>query len=100
MKNPLTVSILAVALTLGTVVQANAWERNVSKSGPRGDSSVTASGNCADGACEREKVRTGPNGNSVTRDGNASCADGKCTTTRNTTGPRGESVTRDSNISR
>lgn len=100
MKKLLTMSALAGVLSVAVIADANAWTRSRSVSGWRGTASVNASGSCANGTCSRQITRTGPYGNSVSRQGSASCSGGTCTGSRTTTGPNGYSVTREGTISR
>lgn len=100
MKKFLTISALASLLSVAIVADANAWSRSRSASGWRGTASVNASGSCAGGACSRQVTRTGPYGNSVSRQGSVSCGGGTCTGSRTTTGPNGNSVTREGTASR
>jgi hypothetical protein len=93
-KTILAASSLAVVLSFAAAADANAWTRATTVTGPRGTSTVTASGACANGVCSRQVTRTGPNGYSVSRQGWAQCAGGVCTTSSVTTGPRGRSVYR------
>ncbi|MFC5442630.1 hypothetical protein [Rhizobium halophytocola] len=88
------------ALSVMTFAQANAWTRDAHVYGWRGTSSVHASGSCAGGSCSRAVTRTGPYGNTATRQGSVSCAYGSCTGTRTTTGPNGGSITRSGTVSR
>ncbi|MBR0969973.1 MULTISPECIES: hypothetical protein [Bradyrhizobium] len=60
------------ALSVATAADANAWTRSATSSGPRGTSSVTATGSCANGSCSRNVTRTGPAGNTYTRTGTVS----------------------------
>ena len=55
---------------------------------------------CAIYGCSGSVTTTGPQGNTVTRSGNASCADGACTRARSVTGPQGETVTVNRSTSR
>lgn len=100
MKKLLTMSVLAGVLSVAVVADANAWTRSRSVSGWRGTASVNASGSCANGTCSRQITRTGPYGNSVSRQGAVSCGGGVCTGSRTTTGPNGNSVTREGTVSR
>ncbi|TCU79012.1 hypothetical protein EDE08_101795 [Bradyrhizobium sp. R2.2-H] len=95
MKKLLTMSALAGVLSVAVVADANAWTRSRSVSGWRGTASVNASGSCANGTCSRQITRTGPHGNSVSRQGTVTCSGGVCTGSRTTTGPNGNSVTRE-----
>lgn len=58
-----------------------------------------ARANCATYGCSGEVTRTGPYGNTVTRNGSTSCADGACTRSGTITRPRG-SATIDRSFSR
>jgi hypothetical protein len=93
-KTILAASSLAVVLSFAAAADANAWTRATTVTGPRGTSTVSASGACANGVCSRQVTRTGPNGYSVSRQGWAQCAGSVCTTSSVTTGPRGRSVYR------
>ena len=55
---------------------------------------------CATYGCSGSVTTTGPQGNTVTRSGNASCADGTCTRSLSVTGPNGETATFGRSISR
>jgi hypothetical protein len=99
-KTILTASSLAVMLSFATAADANAWTRATTVTGPRGTSTVTASGACANGVCNRQVTRTGPYGNTASRQSSAQCAGGVCTTSSVATGPRGRSVYRSSVIYR
>jgi hypothetical protein len=93
-KTILAASSLVVALSFAAAADAHAWTRTATVTGPRGTSTVTASGACAYGVCSRQITRTGPNGYSVSRQGWARCAGGVCRTASVTTGPRGRTVYR------
>jgi len=67
MKKLFLTSALIGALTVTAVADANAWTRSGSATGPRGTSSVSVTGSCANGTCTRSATRTGPAGNTVTR---------------------------------
>jgi uncharacterized low-complexity protein len=67
MKKLFILSALAGTLSIAAAADASAWTRSATSSGPRGTSSVQASGQCANGTCSRSVTRTGPAGNSVTR---------------------------------
>ncbi|RVT90022.1 hypothetical protein EOD42_24355 [Rhodovarius crocodyli] len=97
-----TFALAALVLTvgLGAAGDAGAYERRASSTGPRGTSTVDASGWCNGGSCARSITRTGPGGNSVNRSGSASCADGSCTGTSTTTGPGGQTRTRTGSVTR
>lgn len=94
MKSILTASSLAVVLSFMVAADANAWSRSKTVTGPRGTATVNASGACVAGVCSRQVTRTGPYGNSVTRQGIAHCSGGVCTTSSVATGPRGRTVYR------
>lgn len=96
----LTYAALAASMTVALASDANAWTRDRHTYGPRGVTSVHASGSCGGQSCSRAITRTGPYGNSVSRQGSASCADGVCSGSRTTTGPNGNSVNRSVTISR
>ena len=65
-------SLVIGALSAAAAADANAWTRSATASGPRGTSSVTVSGSCANGSCTRSATRTGPAGNTYTRTGTVS----------------------------
>ncbi len=69
MKKLIAMSTLAGALSIAAVADASAWTRSATSTGPRGTSSVQASGGCANGSCTRSVTRTGPYGNTYTRQG-------------------------------
>jgi hypothetical protein len=100
MKKLVGLSLMAVTLSATMAANANAWTRDSHYWGPRGQSSVHASGSCGGQSCSRSVTKTGPYGNSVDRSGSASCSDGSCSGSRTTTGPRGNSVTRSGTVSR
>jgi hypothetical protein len=70
MKKLIAMSTLAGALSIAA--NASAWTRSGTSTGPRGTSSVQASGSCANGSCSRSVTRTGPAGNTYTRQGTVS----------------------------
>ncbi len=100
MKKLISLSLTAVILSGTMAANANAWTRDSHYWGPRGQSSVHASGSCGGQSCSRSVTKIGPYGQSVSRNGSASCSDGTCSGTRTTTGPYGNSVTRSGTISR
>ena len=100
MMKLLTLSAFAGVLSFAVAADANAWTRNGSVTGPRGTTTFNGSGSCADGACSRQITRTGPNGNSISRQGSVSCGNGTCTGERTTTGPYGNSIVRQGSVSR
>jgi hypothetical protein len=67
MKKLIAMSTLAGALSIAA--DASAWTRSGTTTGPRGTSSVQASGSCANGSCSRTVTRTSPYGNTYTRQG-------------------------------
>jgi hypothetical protein len=72
MKKLLLTSAMIAALSAAMAADANAWTRSGTATGPRGTSTVTASGSCANGSCSRNVTRTGPAGNTYTRTGTVS----------------------------
>jgi uncharacterized low-complexity protein len=72
MKKLFILSALAGTLSIAAAVEASAWTRSATSTGPRGTSSFQASGQCANGTCSRSATRTGPAGNSYTRQGTVS----------------------------
>jgi uncharacterized low-complexity protein len=67
MKKLIAMSTLAGALSIAAAADASAWTRSATSTGPRGTSSMQASGSCANGTCSRSATRTGPAGNTYTR---------------------------------
>lgn len=65
-------SLVIGGLSVAAAADANAWTRSATANGPRGTSSVTATGGCANGSCTRNVTRTGPAGNTYTRTGTVS----------------------------
>jgi len=72
MKKLFLMSAVIGSLSVAAVADANAWTRSATSAGPRGTSSVQASGSCANGTCSRSATRTGPAGNTYTRQGSIS----------------------------
>lgn len=72
MKKFFLTSAVIGALSVAAVADANAWTRSATGSGPRGSSSVSVNGSCANGTCTRNAVRTGPAGNTYSRSGTVS----------------------------
>ena len=72
MKKLLVLSTLVGTLSIAAAVDASAWTRSASSTGPRGTSTLQVSGACANGTCSRSARRTGPAGNSFTRQGTVS----------------------------
>ncbi len=79
MKKLFAFAALAAIFSISAAMDANAWSRSSSFTGPRGTSSVQAQGSCSGGACNRTITRTGPYGGSVTHSGSTTCASGSCT---------------------
>jgi uncharacterized low-complexity protein len=69
MKKLVLLSALAGTLSIAAVAEASAWTRSATSTGPRGTSSMQATGNCSNGTCTRSATRTGPAGNTYTRQG-------------------------------
>ncbi len=72
MKNLFLTSAIIGALSIAAVAEASAWTRSASGTGPRGTSSVSVTGGCANGSCTRNATRTGPAGNTYSRTGTVS----------------------------
>lgn len=72
MKKLVLTSAFIGALSIAAIADANAWTRTGSATGPRGTSSVSVTGSCANGSCSRSVTRTGPAGNTYTRQGTIS----------------------------
>lgn len=72
MKKLIAMSTLAGALSIAAAADASAWTRSATSTGPRGTSSMQATGSCANGTCSRSATRTGPAGNTYTRQGTVS----------------------------
>ena len=69
--------VAAVVLSFAAA-GANAWERNSTLTGPRGNSrSVERAGGCSGGTCSYGREVTGPAGNSRTRGGAATGVSGE-----------------------
>lgn len=67
MKKLIAMSTLAGALSIAAAADASAWTRSATSTGPRGTSSMQASGSCSNGTCSRSATRTGRAGNTYTR---------------------------------
>lgn len=67
MKKFLLAFAMTGVLSIAAAADANAWTRYGTVTGPRGTSSVQATGGCAYGSCTRSVTRTGSAGNSYTR---------------------------------
>ena len=72
MKKLFLMSAVISALSVAAVADANAWTRSATSTGPRGTSSLQATGSCANGSCTRNATRTGPAGNTYSRTGTIS----------------------------
>lgn len=71
MKNLLLTTAMIGAFSIAAAADASAWTRSATSTGPRGTSTVQATGGCANGSCTRNVTRTGPAGNTYTRTGTA-----------------------------
>ncbi|MGC2778150.1 MAG: hypothetical protein WA418_21185, partial [Bradyrhizobium sp.] len=71
MKTSIGTLLLVAALSAAAAVDANAWTRSGSVTGPRGTATFGGSGNCSGGACSWQGGGTGPAGNSWSRSGSA-----------------------------
>jgi len=69
MKNLLLTTAMIGAFSIVAAADASAWTRSATSTGPRGTSTVQATGSCANGSCTRNVTRTGPAGNTYTRTG-------------------------------
>jgi uncharacterized low-complexity protein len=69
MKNLLLTTAMIGAFSIAAAADASAWTRSATSTGPRGTSTVQATGSCANGSCSRNVTRTGPAGNTYTRTG-------------------------------
>ena len=67
MRKLFVLSALAGALSIAAVAEASAFSRSVTSTGPRGTSTFQGTVNCANGSCTRNATRTGPAGNTYTR---------------------------------
>ncbi|MDN5000531.1 hypothetical protein ACFQZO_06515 [Bradyrhizobium sp. GCM10027634] len=65
-------SLVIGALSVAAAADARAWTRSATVNGPRGTSSINATGSCGNGSCTRSITRTGPAGNTYTRTGTIS----------------------------
>lgn len=102
MTNYLSLSAIALALSVTAVADANAWSRNATVSGPYRSATVHGSGSCYNGVCTRQITRTGPNGYSATRSGSVYCDPntGSCSGHSTVTGPYGGTINRQGTVSR
>ena len=90
----------ATASVMALTVEANAWSRKNTVTGPGGGTVTHQSkGHCDNASCSRKGNITGPAGNSVTYGGSTSCRDGVCTRSGKVTGPGGRSFTFRSTVS-
>jgi len=72
MKKLILTTAMIGALSIAAAADASAWTRSATSTGPRGTSTVQATGSCAYGSCTRNVTRTGPAGNTYTRTGTVS----------------------------
>ncbi|UFZ04762.1 hypothetical protein LQG66_00055 [Bradyrhizobium ontarionense] len=100
MKKSIGTLLLVAALSAAAAVDANAWTRSGSVTGPRGTASFGGSGSCSGGACSWQGGGTGPAGNSWSRSGSASCSGGSCTRQGQGTGPRGNAYSYSRTVTR
>lgn len=92
---------VAAAIVMGAATTADAYTRNSSSTGPRGNTvSSKGQGSCANGSCSSSQSVTGPKGNSASRVGGTSCSGGTCSGGATYTGPAGNQATRTRNFSR
>jgi hypothetical protein len=100
MKKLLMLSALAAVLSMAVTADANAWTRNRTVSGAAGTASLSVTGSCANGACNRQAVRTGPYGRTFTHQGTAACnsATQSCSGSATTTLPNGNIIYRQSSV--
>lgn len=101
LKNSLLLSASAAAVLIGFALEANAWERNSTTTGPQGYSATSqAQGSCANGSCQRSRTVTGPYGNSATYQSSTTRTENGWTRQQSGTGPRGRSFNRSTNVTR
>lgn len=102
MTRYLSLSAIALTLSMTAIADANAWNRNATVSGPYRSATIHGSGSCANGACSRQVTRTGPNGYSASRSGTVSCDPntGSCSGHSTVTGRYGGTITRQGTVSR
>jgi hypothetical protein len=96
MRLSLSAGLAAAILATSIVaVEARSWNRSGTNVGPRGTSTYGITGQCAGGTCTRNATRTGPRGNTATRNGTVTrTAPGTFEGNWTTTGSGGRSVTR------
>ena len=84
------------AVLLAAPASAASWSRSGETTGPNGRTITThVNGSCAGGSCERDAVKTGPEGKSWTSETDAQrTAPGTIDYTTTKTGPNGREVTR------
>lgn len=87
MKKLLALTALAAMSTSMIAADANAWTRNRTISGPNGSATFSGSAGCASGTCTRQTTRTGPNGDTASRQRSVTCANGTCTGSVQGSGP-------------
>jgi hypothetical protein len=101
MKTPLLTAALAGLFVIGAAAEASAWTRNGTVTTGRGTYNVQGGGSCANGACSGSRTVTGPNGNSVTRQGSITrVGPNRAYYTGSVTGPNGGTVYRRGVITR
>lgn len=69
MKTHLVTAALASLFVVGAAADASAWTRSGTVTTGRGTYTVQGSGSCGWRTCSGSRTVTGPNGNSVTRQG-------------------------------
>ncbi|NJM33610.1 MAG: hypothetical protein HC850_01670 [Rhodomicrobium sp.] len=99
-------AVAATALSMAAV-DANAWDRNTSVTGPYGNSrSVEAHGECSGDSCTYKRVvktpsgktravggkATGSNGGGVAYGATGSCSGGSCSYSGGAVGPNGGTI--------
>lgn len=95
MKTPLITAALAGLFVVGAVAEASAWTRSGTVTTGRGTYNVQGSGSCGWRSCSGSRTVTGPNGNSVTRQGTLTrIGPGRAYYSGSVTGPNGGTVYR------
>ena len=99
MKTLSLVTLAGLSFVLAGVVDAQAFSRQSSWSGPRGTGSASVGGSCSNGTCNRSAVHTGAYGRSVNRSGSVTrTAPGQYVYSGATTGPNGNTRTRSGSV--
>lgn len=99
MKTLSLVTLAGLSFVLAGVVDAQAFSRQSSWSGPRGTGSASVGGGCSNGTCSRSAVRTGAYGRSVSHSGSVThTGPGQYGYSRSTTGPNGNTRTRSGSV--